>query len=273
MKERTFFYTLNPGDYSPKRIRPGSNVLLVATAHWNNRTKRFSRTIPDLKLINQVAIDSGGYTASRKWGAYPWSAGQYAQWVRDMRQRIGEKFLFAASMDFVCSRTKDHHTTRENLRRIDQTHELELELIQLAPAVPWLPVIQGDNLKEREYCFNRRCYLGLREEDAGYYGVGSIVGRPVGSVRETFAFLNKVFPGDFFHAFGLNAKVIRSREADVFNIESWDTYSWCYGRGRKYGPNKPPIAQREEESYSEYTRRLAIEYWARVVQPRLDYSL
>ena len=269
--ERRFYYTLNPGEYQRERIRPGADVLIVATAHWHNGRKRFSRELPPLDRVGRVAIDSGGFTAERKYGGYPWSLLEYVEFIQDMKERLGDKLEFAAVMDYACTPGAGDQASRENLDRIDKTHENDLFLRSWDSSINWLSVLQGDNQAEREYALQDLSESELWRYGNGYYGLGSIVGRPFAKIREVLELVDFHTGGAYLHAFGLHANILDKKESSFF-VRSWDSYSWCYGRGKKVGPNKPKIEQLPGESYSKYTGRLAEDYWSRVVEPRLNLS-
>jgi hypothetical protein len=68
-----FYWTAHPGDLIRTRLLPGAHVLIVASAFWDADRGRFRICRPPANHIASLAIDSGGFTAARKWGRYPWT--------------------------------------------------------------------------------------------------------------------------------------------------------------------------------------------------------
>ena len=66
-----FYFTVHPSDYSRRRLLPGCHVLLVAAAHWDAHRQRFRIRRPPADHVASLAVDSGGFTAARRWGQYP----------------------------------------------------------------------------------------------------------------------------------------------------------------------------------------------------------
>jgi hypothetical protein len=60
-----FYLTVHPVDTRGSHLLPGGHVMVVASAHWNDRSKRFTihRQPSD---IGGLAVDCGGSTAARR---------------------------------------------------------------------------------------------------------------------------------------------------------------------------------------------------------------
>jgi hypothetical protein len=91
-------------------------------------------------------VDSGGFTAARKWGKYPWTHQQYIDFIREMSRDVPVQFC--ANMDYACERSVNRSKYNTNIDRIKATIRNEITLQELAPDLPWLPVLQGNNLEE-----------------------------------------------------------------------------------------------------------------------------
>lgn len=256
-----FYFTTHPRDAVRKSLLPGAYVLLVASAHWDAKNNRFKITRPPADHIAGFCIDSGGFTAARKWGKYPWTYRQYVDFIREMSRDVPVQF--AAVMDYACI-PSNGKKSEINIDRIKATIQNEIALRELAPDIPWLPILQGDNFEERSEDLELRRALNLLPTE--YAGIGSLVGRGIQAAIDTVQFYANELPGLKFHGFGIPIKALD--DPVVFaTTKSWDTYSWSWGRGKRNMPEE--YRKRENETHSAYTRRLASFYWDRTVCPRL----
>jgi hypothetical protein len=260
-----FYFTLHPGDLMRSRIMPGSSIMLVASAFWNEKRNRFDILRPYQDLVQSFCIDSGGFTAARRWGCYPWTIAEYVRFIRE-ESASGVPLDFCAILDYACEPSVDRSTYATNLQRIEATIRNEQACREEAPELPWLPVLQGDSLAEREYDLERRQALGLLPET--YAGVGSVCGRSPAAASEVICFYAERLPGVRLHAFGIHIRALDD-DRTYLALGSWDTYGWNWGRGQKEKNRPVEYLRQPGESYSTYTGRLARLYWANTVLPRL----
>lgn len=68
-----FYWTAHPGDLLRTRLLSGAHVLIVASPFCDADRQRCKIHLPPADHIARLAIDSGGFTAARKWGRYPWT--------------------------------------------------------------------------------------------------------------------------------------------------------------------------------------------------------
>lgn len=260
-----FYFTAHPGDLNRKRLLPGSHVMLVAAAHWLPERRRFRIARPPRDHVRSIAVDSGGFTAARRWGAYPWSAAQYADFVRDVSR--GLPLDFATVMDYACEPGVEGKVLPANRARIEATIAGEGACRAVAPDLPWLPVLQGDTLAERELDLELRRQARLMPR--GYAGVGSLCGRSVRFARRVIRFYLDHLPGCRYHGFGLH---IATLDDDVVfgALKSWDSYSWNWARGRRGFDRQREYLRKPGESWSDYTHRLARLYATETIAPRLS---
>jgi hypothetical protein len=179
-----FYFTVHPGDLSRRRLLPGCHLLLVAAAHWDALRQRFRVRRPPAVHIASLAVDSGGFTAARRWGQYPWSPRQYADFVQAVSRDV--PLDWCASMDYACEPAVDRSRLATNRHRIEATLQLEHACRQVAPHLPWLPVLQGDMRAERAYDLARRQQEGLVPQRLA--GVGSLCGRGARQAVQVLAF-------------------------------------------------------------------------------------
>lgn len=141
----------------------GAPVLVSAGALWNAKRKRFNAPgVP--AWLADVALDSGGFVAMRRFGGYRWTVDQYVDLVvrgRALLQRPTERdddiggwgppWAWWAAMDFCCE-PEVAGDRCEVLARVDRTVELFVDCVGAAEA--WraegvtdladpMPILQG----------------------------------------------------------------------------------------------------------------------------------
>lgn len=273
-----FYFTVHPGDLMRSRLPEGADVMLVAAAHWDEKRRRFKVRRPPADHIGRLVIDSGGFTAARRWGRYPWSPEQYAEWIVETcngPSGVGLARLdWCASMDYACEPAVDRSQLQTNLDRIKATHELEVKCRRVAPCLPWLPVLQGDTPAERRKDLYLRERAGLIPTERA--GVGSVCGRVPSEAAEVLLLYGGpkgnpskgLLPGVRLHGFGLDARTLDVSPSVGAVLESWDSYGWTWAPGTN-GARDPRAEKRGGESRSSYLRRLAERYLHRTVRPRI----
>jgi hypothetical protein len=258
-----FYWTAHPGDLMRSRLPEGMHVMLVASAHWDPRQKRLRVRRPPPDHCASLAIDSGGYTAARRWSTYPWSPTQYADWAQE--SALGLPLDWLACMDYACETGVDRQTLATNRERIRATHDLEDLCRAAAPHLPWLPVLQGDSLEERHFDLAHRALRGLTPTRLA--GIGSICGRGCTSARTTLRYLRDQLPGVRFHGFGLHVQALDAPDVHA-TVNSWDSYAWTWPRGA-VAQRPAHLLQAAGETRSSFQARIAAEYFRATIEPRL----
>ncbi len=259
-----FYFTAHPGDLNRRRLLPGSHVMLVAAAHWLPERRRFRIARPPRDHVRSVAVDSGGFTAARRWGAYPWTSAQYADFAREVSRDLPLDFVTV--MDYACEPGVEGTVLPTNRARLEATIAGELACRAAASDLQWLPVLQGDTIAERELDLELRRRAGLLP--TSHAGVGSLCGRSVRFARRVIRFYVDRLPGCRFHGFGLHVATLD--DDVVFGaLDSWDSYSWNWARGRRGFDRRGEYLRRPGESWSDYTYRLARLYVSATIAPRL----
>lgn len=259
-----FYFTVHPGDMLRGRLIPGCCVMVVAAAHWDDERKRFRINRPPADHISSLCVDSGGFTAARRWGEYPWTPGQYADFVAEMSRDV--PLDFCAIMDYACEPGVDRSINGTNIERIEATIANEVLCRTAVSELPWLPVLQGDSLAERDYDLEARRRADLLPEE--YAGIGSMCGRGSRGARETILFYRDRLPGVKYHGFGMHIQALDDDQ--VFDtMRSWDSYSWNWGKGQKDVDRPPEYLRRPGETHTEQAGRLGRLYWQNTISPRL----
>jgi hypothetical protein len=134
----TFYATVPAGGLRPSM--PPVAVLLSAASFARFRHGEFGLfrrpTVP--AHIREVAADSGGFVAARRFGDYDFLAIQYVEWLYSFGPR------WAATMDYPVEPelAADERAVRE---RQERTTELATFLWDQFPDAPWawVPTVQG----------------------------------------------------------------------------------------------------------------------------------
>ena len=101
------------------------------------------------KGVNDIFLDSSGFTLMSKWGDFPFSVEQYAEFLKEK----GSLFDYAATMDYPCEPKLINIPVNERIRRTIENTEILLNNYDFQCKI--VPVIQGWKLKEYIYEQNR----------------------------------------------------------------------------------------------------------------------
>lgn len=188
------------------------------------------KTLPTASCM--WALDSGGFTELGLHGRWKTSPRQYAEEVAEWSERVGN-LAFAASQDWMCEpvvRAKTGKTVREHQ---ELSIESYLTLRDLAPAMPWMPVLQGwavDDYLDHVEMYSR---AGVALADEPRVGVGSVCRRQgTREVLSLFCFLQNF--GLRLHGFGVKTKFIKAAPAGL--LASCDSLAWSSAARRR-----PPL--------------------------------
>ena len=202
----------------------GAPILVSANTLWNAKSNRFrvSRAFDGLDL----ALDSGGFVAMKRYGGYRWTPEQYLGLAQQLRPQ------WYAQMDFCCE-PQIASDRKAVFSRIDATVDHLVELEKLAcerdMRMP-MPVLQG--WEPQDYCsgpiFDRPASLWPR-----VVGVGSVCRRHVHGPHGILAIvraLDAKCPEHVrFHLFGAKGTALDALVAEFpERIESIDSMAWNY---------------------------------------------
>lgn len=202
------------------------------------------------------ALDSGRFQELRLHGNWTVTPRAYVAEVRRYAQAIGN-LRWAATQDWMCEPfvlTRTGLTVEEHQRR---TLDNVKELLDLAPDLPWAPVIQGWTWGD--YMHHAEAY-----QDAGIdlsrfpaVGVGSVcrrqgrtrVGTILACLRDTRAKL---------HAFGFKVRGLPLSEE---YLSSADYLAWSFAARRR-----PPLPECVgEDGHCGICIRAGLRWWHRVM--------
>src|ERR1043165_8032490 len=216
----TFFL----GSHHPNWLRKTNAPLFIS----RRRLAKLNR-LP--KARGKWALDSSGFTELSMYGEWTVPVKQYVQEVRRFSDCIG-RLEFAFCQDWMCEPLILSKTKLSVAIHQRRTLENYLELMDLAPELPWAPVIQGYTIGE--YWDHDETYqkAGIDLKKAPAVGIGSICRRQ-GTTRAN-ALIATLHADGFrnLHAFGYKTRGLTL----IHNfLQSSDSLAWSY-RARRSEP-------------------------------------
>ncbi|MFD8565062.1 hypothetical protein ACFV1N_48015 [Streptosporangium canum] len=197
--------------------------MLVSRA----RLARLVRKLPT--AISPWMLDSAGYNHVRRHGRWLITAEQYAEEVQFWMQTIG-RLVAAAPQDWMCEEDALVRTRKSIPEHQELTTANVLQLRELAPTVPWMPVLQG--WRGSDYLRHVEIYAaaGIDLTREPCVGVGSICRRSnpifIALLIDKLAAL-----GLRLHGFGVK---IQGLELCGEHLMSVDSASWSYHARRAH---------------------------------------
>ncbi len=174
------------------------------------------------------ALDSGGYSELALHGRWKTPAKRYAEEAQTYRRDV-QRLDWAAIQDWMvddATLKRTRKSVREHQRR---TLESFLELRALAREVPWIPILQGRDLREVFSHLDLYLDAGVEAAAAPVVGLGSVCRRQADrEVHEIIARLTGM--GLRVHAFGLKTTGLRHVG---HLLASADSMAWSY-RARRW---------------------------------------
>lgn len=199
-------------------------------------------TMPLRKLpraLGPWALDSGAFSEIALHGRWTVEPERYAADVQRYQAEIGN-LEWASIQDWMCEPDmlkKTGLTVAEHQRR---TVENYLRLRELAPDVPWAPVLQGWTTGEYDDHVAAYERAGVVLEEAPALGIGSVCRRQ-NTTRIVLMILDLATRFRNLHGFGFKVDGLSSlahlrREGDPFPLASSDSLAWSYQARRE-----PPL--------------------------------
>lgn len=194
------------------------------------------------RALGRWALDSGGFSELTMFGGWKLEPEAYADFVRRCQAEIGN-LDWAATMDWMCEPAVIHGgrmgygqavgtklSVEEHQRRTVQN---AVVLEEIAPDVPWTPVIQGWEIHEYYRHVDMYSEAGIDLRDRSTVGVGSVCRR--GHTVEIEAMFRELADyGLKLHGFGIKTKAAaRCRSL----LQSADSLAWSYA-----GRRSPPLS-------------------------------
>jgi hypothetical protein len=182
------------------------------------------------RALGPWALDSGGFTELDKRGGWSITPRTYVGNVRRFAVEIGN-LEWAAPMDWMCEPKIRHRTGLTVEEHQARTVANYLELRELAPDLPFVPVLQGWVLDDYLRCIDLYLDAGIDLTAERLVGVGTVCRRE--ATREIHVILGALADcGLSLHGFGCKKQGLR---AGAHYLESADSLAWS-SRGQHVHP-------------------------------------
>lgn len=203
-----------PEDYESELVAVAEDVL---------RPQR-PRKLP--RAAMGWALDSGGFTELSMFGRWVTTEHEYATAVRRYRDEIGN-LEWAAPMDWMCEPFMLAKTGRSIAEHQQLTVDNYRRLSELAPDLPFVPVLQGQTISDYLRHADQYAAAGVNLTDERVVGVGSVCRRQATSEIEALL-VRLAADGLNLHGFGVKT-VGLARYSHA--LTSSDSMAWSF-RGR-----------------------------------------
>ena len=215
------------GTHMPCWLSRTGVPLFISAVRLRGR-KRFPRA------VGRWALDSGGFSELAAHGEWQTSPRGYASEAMLWEDEIGG-LDWCAIQDWMCEPDMLRMTglcVEEHQRR---TVESYLDLMTMAPDLPWAPVIQGWSMGEYEDCIELYAQHHVDLTKLPVVGVGSVCRRQC-MMRAPLILSHIQSLGINVHAFGLKRTGLEALHQLGEDITSADSMAWSYhARAEKNG--------------------------------------
>lgn len=208
----------------PVWLRQTDVPLFVSTRRLHRR-----RRLP--RARGPVAIDSAGYSELSLYGEWRTSARQYVADVRRYASEIG-RVEWAAPQDWMCEPHVRAKTGKSIAEHQSLTLASILDLREMAPEIPWAPVLQGYELEDYLHHVDDYGRAGVDLFAEPIVGVGTVCRRQATS--EAVEILEQLSGlGLKLHGFGVKKLgVLRLAQ----HLASADSMAWSFDARRMQKP-------------------------------------
>jgi hypothetical protein len=200
------------------------------------------RTLAEVRSLPRAragwALDSGGFSELNLFGEWRTPAQQYAAEVRRWGEEIGS-LEWAASQDWMCEPfmlRKTGLSLEEHQRRTVEGYE---RLRELAPDLPWAPVLQGWALGDYLRCADEYERRGHRLDRLPVVGLGSVCRRQ--ATAEARVIVGRLAARGYrLHGFGFKTLALGRVGT---HLASSDSLAWSYHARRRPPPRRAPTPE------------------------------
>jgi hypothetical protein len=204
------------------------------------------------------ALDSGGFTELSMYGGWRTTPEDYAEAVRGYLDRIGRPD-FVAPQDWMCEPVMLARTGLSVREHQHRTVANFLRLRELAPEVPFAPVVQGWRLPDYEDCLTLYQRAGVDLAAAPVVGLGSVCRRQSTTEIATLVTALSGY-GLRLHGFGVKTGGL-ARYGPL--LASADSMAWSF-RARRSAPLLDCTTHRNCANCPRYAARWRTQVLARL---------
>jgi hypothetical protein len=206
---------------------------------------RLARFRPVRRALGPWFLDSGGYTLLRRFGSYPVSPTQYVWEARRWSHMTGRP-AHVSCQDWLCEPDVIVRTGLTVEQHLYRTVASYLTLRDLAPELPWLPVLQGWQHKDYLRCLELYENANVDLTRAPLVGLGSVCMRQ-GTAEAEVIIRDLHARGLRLHAFGF--KITGLATCSRF-LASSDSANWS--NAARWAPSLPGHTHRVCNTCLEY---------------------
>jgi hypothetical protein len=137
---------------------------------------RLAGRIARVRAVTRWVLDSGAFTEISRHGRWTVPPRQYAQEARRWRDEVG-RMDWAAIQDWMCEPDmlkKTGLSVAEHQRRTTRSY---LELRDIDPSMPWIPILQGWEVEDYLHHVDLYAKAGVDLTRESVVGVGSVCRR------------------------------------------------------------------------------------------------
>lgn len=183
------------------------------------------------RAVGAWALDSGGFTQLSMHGCWTSTPMDYARAVRRYRDEIGG-LEWAAPQDWMCEPWIIQRTGLDIQEHQRRTVANYLALRNIAPDLPFIPVLQGWTRDDYLHCVDMYNRAGVDLTSAPLVGLGTVCRRQ--GTREAVGIIATLAGlGIKLHGFGFKLTGLQ-RAARL--LESADSMAWSYAGRRTPDP-------------------------------------
>lgn len=198
---------------------------------------RLRKKLP--RAVGEWALDSGGFTQlTRDSNGWPDGCEEpYVEATYRYSEAIGG-LAFASQQDWMVEPWLLHgRTVREHQERTVANY---LRLVEIAPDLPWLPVIQGWELNDYHQCVDLFATAGVDLRTFNRVGIGSVCRRQ--STAEIGGIVTEIAArGISLHGFGVKTQGLRKYGR---HLGSSDSMAWSFAA--RWEPPLPECSHGKE---------------------------
>ena len=208
------------GAHQPNWLSEFESPLFVS----HRRLKRYRRALPVAK--SRWALDSGGFSELSMYGEWRTSPAEYIRWVRRYVEEIGQ-LDWCAPQDWMCESFIVAKTGLSVEAHQARTVLNYRHLRREAPDLPFIPVLQGQTLKDYLRCWDMYDACGVELAKMPLVGLGSVCRRQ--GTTEIFELVEALTDAGLrLHGFGVKISGLKLYGE---KLTSADSMAWSY-RGR-----------------------------------------
>jgi hypothetical protein len=183
------------------------------------------KTLP--RAVVRWALDSGGFTELSMFGGWQTTPREYVAEVRRFAAEVG-RMDYAAPQDWMCEPLILKQTGLTVRQHQGRTIRNYLRLLDAAPEIPWLPVVQGWTLDDYLRCVEWYDRAGVDLAAAPVVGIGTVCRRQ--ATAEAARIIDRLADeGLRLHGFGLK---LGGLGATARRLAAADSMAWSFAARR-----------------------------------------